>query len=455
MNKSVGNFRWTICSLLFFATTINYLDRQVLSLLAPELCEIFGWSNNDYANITAVFQFVYAISLLFAGRFIDKVGTKAGFAISIIIWSLGAIMHAHALAVGEVSNSILTTLGLASIPISILGFMISRTILGIGEAGNFPAAIKTTAEYFPKKERALATGIFNSGSNIGAILAPLSVPWLSKNYGWEATFIIIGGIGFLWLFFWFWLYKTPEQQNKLSAEELEYIRSDVDKTVDQKDDILHSKKVSWSQLLCYRQTWAFTLGKFLTDGVWWFFLFWLPKYLESSYQISSTDLALPLSVLYSMTMVGSICGGWLPMYFINKGALPYDGRMKAMFIIALFPLATLLAQSLGNFGYWIPVLLIGIGASAHQAWSANIFTTVSDMFPRKIVASVTGIGGMAGGIGGVIVSKVSGLLFDHYEKLGHLETGYTIMFAYCGIAYLLAWAIMKLLVPKYRPVQNL
>ncbi|AQX06523.1 MFS transporter [Elizabethkingia meningoseptica] len=455
MEKSIGKYRWTICGLLFFATTINYLDRQVLSLLAPELTHEFGWSNSDYGNITAVFQFVYAISLLFAGRLIDKMGTKWGFAIAIVIWSLGAMMHAHAIDIGTAANSVMGWVGLASVPVSIVGFVIARAVLGIGESGNFPAAIKTTAEYFPKKERALATGIFNSGSNIGAILAPLTVPVLSEKYGWESTFMIIGGIGFIWLIFWFLIYESPEKQKRLSAEELAYIRSDVDTSVDQSENPEDAKKVSWFRLLQYKQAWAFAIGKFLTDGVWWFFLFWLPKYLEVQYHLTGKQLALPLFVLYSMTMVGSISGGWFPMYFIKKGYLAYDGRMRAMFFIALFPLAVLAAQPLGSFGYWVPVILIGIGASAHQAWSANIFTTVSDMFPRKTVASVTGIGGMAGGIGGVLISKIGGPLFDFYEKKGSIETGYTIMFTYCAIAYILAWSIMKLLVPKYKPITDL
>jgi len=455
MEKSIGKYRWTICGLLFFATTINYLDRQVLSLLAPELTHEFGWSNSDYGNITAVFQFVYAISLLFAGRLIDKMGTKWGFAIAIVIWSLGAMMHAHAIDIGTAANSVMGWVGLASVPVSIVGFVIARAVLGIGESGNFPAAIKTTAEYFPKKERALATGIFNSGSNIGAILAPLTVPVLSEKYGWESTFMIIGGIGFIWLIFWFLIYESPEKQKRLSAEELAYIRSDVDTSVDQSENPEDAKKVSWFRLLQYKQAWAFAIGKFLTDGVWWFFLFWLPKYLEVQYHLTGKQLALPLFVLYSMTMVGSISGGWFPMYFIKKGYLAYDGRMRAMFFIALLPLAVLAAQPLGSFGYWVPVILIGIGASAHQAWSANIFTTVSDMFPRKTVASVTGIGGMAGGIGGVLISKIGGPLFDFYEKKGSIETGYTIMFTYCAIAYILAWSIMKLLVPKYKPITDL
>ncbi|MEE6187040.1 Hexuronate transporter [Mycovorax composti] len=449
--QAIGKYRWTICGLLFFATTVNYLDRQVLSLLAPELTDKFGWTNTDYGNITAVFQFVYALSMLFVGRIIDKMGTKAGYTWAIIIWSLGAILHALAVQIGEG----LHLLGFTAVSASVIGFMIARAVLGFGEAGNFPAAIKATAEYFPKKERSFATGIFNSGANVGAILAPLTVPFIAAKWGWEMAFIVIGAIGFLWIIFWFIYYDKPEKQKRLSAAELAYIRSDDDEKAEQTTEEDTSSKVKWFKLLGYNQTWAFTIGKFLTDGVWWFFLFWLPKYLDVQYGLTGTQIALPLFVLYSLTMFGSIGGGWFPMYFIKKGYAAYDGRMKAMLMIAVIPLVVLLAQPLGSYTYWLPVLLIGIGASAHQAWSANIFTTVSDMFPKKAVASVVGIGGMAGGLGGVIVSKVGGALFDHFDKLGHIETGYTIMFAFCALAYLLAWIIMKSLVPKYKPITDL
>ncbi|MDB5252907.1 MAG: transporter [Flaviaesturariibacter sp.] len=451
----VGNYRWTICALLFFATTVNYLDRQVLSLLAPSLSKEFNWSNTDYANITAIFQFVYAISMLFAGRFIDKLGTKKGFVLAIVIWSLGAIMHAYSLPVGTAVSHFLGWIGMAAIPVSIIGFMVSRGVLAVGESGNFPAAIKATAEYFPKKERSLATGIFNSGSNVGAILAPLTVPWIALNWGWQAAFLIIGAIGFVWLIFWLLLYKRPTQQKRLSATELAYINSDSHDTITVAEQPGTKGKVPWFRLLGYRQTWAFVFGKFMTDGVWWFFLFWLPKYLDAQYGMTGTAITIPLAVLYSMTMFGSIGGGWFPVYFIKKGYTPYDGRMKAMLIIALFPLVVLLAQPLGGSSFWIPVLLIGVGASAHQAWSANIFTTVSDMFPKKAVGSVIGIGGMAGGLGGVLISKVGGALFDHYKALGHIQTGYSIMFAVCALAYLVAWVVMKSLVPHYRPITDL
>jgi ACS family hexuronate transporter-like MFS transporter len=453
-NISIGKYRWTICGLLFFATTVNYLDRQVLSLLAPSLSEEFGWSNTDYANITAVFQFIYAISMLFAGRIIDKLGTKKGYILAIIVWSIGAIMHAYSLPVGTAFSTFMVWIGVGAVPISIAGFMLSRAVLGFGESGNFPAAIKAVAEYFPKKERSLATGIFNSGSNVGAILAPLTVPVIAEYYGWEFAFILVGAIGFIWVIFWVLLYEIPSEQKKLSKAEYDYIH-DEESQASEKTATSSEEKVAWFKLLGYKQTWAFVFGKFMTDGIWWFFLFWLPKYLEAQFGMKGTDIVLPLAVLYSMTMVGSIGGGWFPMYFINKGYNPYEGRMKAMLLIALFPLVVLLAQPLGHITFWIPVILIGIGASAHQAWSANIFTTVSDMFPKKAIASIIGIGGMAGGFGGVLVSKMGGYLFDYYDSLGEIQTGYTIMFVVCAVAYLIAWSVMKLLVPKYSPITNL
>jgi len=451
---SIGKYRWTICGLLFFATTVNYLDRQVLSLLAPSLSEEFGWSNSDYANITAVFQFIYAISMLFAGRIIDKLGTKKGYIIAITVWSLGAIMHAYSLPVGTAFSSFMIWIGVGAVPISIAGFMLSRAVLGFGESGNFPAAIKAVAEYFPKKERALATGIFNSGSNVGAILAPLTVPVIAAYYGWEFAFILVGAIGFIWIIFWVLLYDIPSEQKKLSKAEYDYIHDDESQFA-KKNTITKEEKVAWFKLFGYKQTWAFVFGKFMTDGIWWFFLFWLPKYLEAQFEMKGTEIVLPLAVLYSMTMVGSIGGGWFPMYFINKGYNPYEGRMKAMLVIALFPLVVLLAQPLGYFTFWIPVVLIGIGASAHQAWSANIFTTVSDMFPKKAIGTIIGIGGMAGGLGGVLVSKMGGYLFDYYDSLGKIQTGYTIMFVVCAVAYLIAWSVMKMLVPKYSPITDL
>ncbi|MBC7745418.1 MAG: MFS transporter [Flavobacterium sp.] len=452
MSNKIGKYRFTICALLFFATTINYLDRQVLSLLQPLLAEEFGWTNTDYANIAASFQFVYAISLLFAGRFIDRIGTKWGFAIALIIWSFGAIIHAYAEELGAYFMPLVVLIGFTTFSVSVLGFIIARAVLAFGEAGNFPAAIKATAEYFPKKERSFATGIFNSGTNVGAIIAPISVPWIAYHWGWPFAFVTIGAFGFIWLIFWLIFYEIPFKQKRLSQAERDFIESDSEPIL-QEDLTKATEKVSWFKLLKFKQTWSFAFGKFMTDGVWWFFLFWLPAYLKAQYGMSITDIQIPLVVLYSMTMFGSIGGGYFPTYFINKGMKPYDGRMKAMLIIAIFPLVVLAAQPLGVHSFWFPVILIGIGASAHQAWSANIFTTVSDMFPKKTVASVTGIGGMAGGLGGVLMTKLGGYLFDHYKALGHIETGYTIMFTICAISYIIAWLVMKSLVPEMKLVK--
>lgn len=455
INEGIGKYRWTICALLFAATTFNYLDRQVLSLLMPELVKEFGWTYSDYANIVSVFQFTYAIAMLFAGRFIDWIGSKWGYAIAITLWSLGSMLHAWGEFVGETFSPLFAVFGLL-IPVSILGFMISRFVLAVGEAGNFPAAIKVTAEWFPKKERSFATGIFNSGANIGAVVTPLTVPLIATYWGWEWAFIIIGGISFIWIPFWWPLYDKPKvmlEKGKLSQAEYDYIHSDVEEQEAEAND--DGAKVSWFQLLTYKQTWSFVTGKFLTDGVWWFFLFWLPSYLKDQYGIEGNGVILPLGILYTMTMFGSIGGGWFPTFFINRGYEPYRARLTAMLVIAIIPLVVLAAQPLGIYGWIFPVLLIGIGTSAHQAWSANLFTTVSDMFPKKAVASVVGIGGMAGGIGGVIISKVGGWIFDHYALLGHVTTGYTIMFVFCAIAYILAWGIMKLLVPTFKPITDL
>jgi ACS family hexuronate transporter-like MFS transporter len=453
INQKMTNYRWIICTLLFFATTINYIDRQVLSLLQPYLSEKFSWSYSDYANITSVFQFCYAIALLFAGKFIDKFGTKRGYAWALIFWSIGAMIHAFANSIGVMLSPLFSFFGVM-MPVSVMGFIFARLVLGIGEAGNFPSAIKTTAEWFPRKERSFSTGIFNSGANIGAVVAPLSVPLISQYFGWEYAFIIVGATGFLWLIFWKYYYNSPKkllEKGKINEVEYNYIHSDIEEQDDAKDENSENK-IRWAHLLKYRQTWSFIAGKFLTDGVWWFFLFWLPSFLKSYYSMTGTQIMMPLAVLYTMTMIGSVCGGWLPAYFVNKGMKMYSARMRSMIIIALFPLVVLFAQPLSGFNYWWPIFLIGIGTSAHQAWSANLFTTVSDMFPKKVVASVTGIGGMAGGVSGVLVSKIGGWLLDYYSASGHIETGYTILFVLCATAYLLAWVIMKLLVPKFKPI---
>lgn len=429
----IGNYRWTICSLVFFATTINYLDRQVISLLKPTLEKQFNWDENDYANIVIAFQLAYSIGMLFAGRFIDKVGTKMGYAISLALWCTASMLHGF--AVGTAS------------------FILFRMLLGISEAGNFPAAIKTVAEWFPRKERALATGIFNSGTNVGAIIAPLIVPWMAITWGWQTTFIATGAVGFLWLIFWFTMYEVPSKHKKLSKTEFDYIHSDI---ADQEilADVRQEPQISWRRLLTYKQTWAFVAGKFLTDGIWWFFLFWLPAFLLAEYGLKGTSVGLPIAVVYTMTCFGSILGGWLPMWFVKQKSWDViRARKTSMFIYALFPLVVVFSQLAGTYSMWYAVILIGIAASAHQAWSANIFTTVSDMFPKNSVASVIGIGGMAGGLGSILIAKLAGKLFKHYEALGDIQTGYYIMFMVCGFSYLVAWVVMfKILIPKMKPI---
>ncbi|WPR71159.1 MFS transporter [Flavobacterium sp. NG2] len=476
--ETIGKYRWSICGLLFFATTINYLDRQVLSLtwsdfIAPE----FHWTNNDYGNITALFSIFYAVSLLFAGRFVDWLDTKKGFLWAIGIWSFGACLHAFC---GIATSGIITGNWLVGfegakdiienisdtgtvINVSVTLFIFARFVLALGEAGNFPAAIKTTAEYFPKKDRAFSTSIFNAGATVGALAAPITIPFIAKAFGWEMAFIIIGALGFVWMGFWIFMYDKPEKHPKVSAAELAYI---------QQDEIADSKlvgyvpetttKVSLKQCLTYRQTWAFAFGKFMTDGVWWFFLFWTPAYLSSVYGMDSTQAAFPLFVLYMITLL-SIIGGWLPTYFVEKkGMDPYAGRMRSMLIFAFFPLLALIAQPLGHISYWLPVIIIGIAGAAHQAWSANIFTTVGDMFPKKAIATITGIGGLAGGVGSTVINKSSGLLFDYatvtemdFMGFHGIEAGYFIIFSICAVCYLIGWTVMKILVPKYSPITDL
>ena len=437
--KAVGNYRWRICALVFFATTINYLDRQVISLLKPYL-ESAGLFGSDpahyesiYADIVICFQLAYAGGMLLVGGVIDKFGTKIGYAASLFGWSIAAI--GHAFAKGP------------------LGFGIARAALGVPEAGNFPAAIKTTAEWFPKKERALATGIFNSGTNIGAIIAPMVVPLIAVTLGWQWAFIITGAIGLIWLVFWQIIYDTPEKKlakGKLSKAEYEFILSDKDEAV--VEDHSHLKKISWMKLLTYRQTWAFFLGKLLTDPIWWFFLFWLPAFLKEQYGLTGTQVGIPIALVYTMTTFGSILGGWLPKRFMEKGMDANKARKRAMFIYALFPLMVLGAQKMGDFSMWFAVIIIGIAASAHQAWSANIFTTVSDMFPKRAIASVTGIGGMAGALGGILIAKAAGMLFDYYKAAGDIRIGYGIMFMICASAYIIAWFVMHALVPKFKKI---
>jgi len=431
MPQAIGRYRWTICALVFLATTVNYLDRAVISLLKAPLSRELGWDDGDYANIEIAFKVSYAIGLLIAGRVIDKLGTKLGYAIATTIWSLAAV--GHALAKG------------------VTGFIVARSVLGVSEAGNFPAAIKTIAEWFPKKERAFATGIFNSGANIGAIVAPLTVPFIATAWGWQWAFIITGAFGFLWLILWYRYYEIPEKQKRLAKPEYEYIHSDLD---EKGDTELSGPKLSWTRLLTFKQTWAFSIGKFLTDPIWWFYLFWLPDFLQSEYGLKDTEVAFPVALVYTLSTVGSIGGGWLPMYLMRNNWAVFKARKTSMLIYAFFVIPILFAQILGKENMWYAVMVIGIAAAAHQAWSANIFTTVSDMFPKNSTASVTGIGGMFGALGGIMLSAfVQKNLFVTYRAMGKIEVAYYIMFIICGSAYLLAWVIMHFLVPRMKRIQ--
>ena len=558
---AASSFRWIICALLFFSTTVNYMDRQVISYLKEFFCSPaatggFGWSNSDFANVTSAFTGFYAGMTILAGYFIDKIGTKLGLALSLIVWSIFGILNAF---VGSLSWM----------------HMIIRSLFGIGEAGNFPASIKTVAEWFPKSERALATGIFNSGANVGAMISALFVPWCMIHFGdqsgWKMAYILTGAIGFLWLIFWFWLYDSPGQCPRLSQAEYDYIHSDKDEaqavqvetapvkkppanfftfdgripraafwgmtimtsilclfiyfiTIKIVPDALHNKptlvffaavggcalwttlalqakrwhdldKSGWlvainlvpvigtlislvvlgtrhgaarpnkfgteagPGLLGHRQTWSFFAGKFMTDGVWWFYLFWLPDYLKKQFNMDKHQIMLPTFIVYGIAIVGSVYGGSIPMTLMKRGMQVYKARMTAMFIIALFPLVVLATQYFGNVSHFgnlasvYAVALICIGAAAHQAWSANMFTTVSDMFPKKAVGSVTGIGAMAGGLGGVIIQKVAGGLTDAFKD--NPQHAYLIMFIVCALSYLAAWCIMKALVPRHKPITDM
>ena len=557
---SRGSYRWVICALLFAATAINYADRQVISYLKEFFCSPvdmggFGWTNSDYANVTTVFTAFYSSMTILTGWLIDKIGTKLGLALSLIVWSVFGIVNAF---VGSLTPA----------------HMVVRSLFGIGEAGNFPASIKTVAEWFPKRERSLATGIFNSGTNVGAMIAALFVPWCLIHFGdqlgWKMAFILTGAAGLPWLIFWFWFYAPPAGQKRLSKEEFDYIHSDQDETREQ--ELLEDKsgtkvsasffsfsgrmtksgfvgvtcmtlflclffyfistmfpalsrneilslygcvgavafcsslvaqarrwhdldKSGWfillnlvpvigticsilflamragtegsnryglapkSGVLGYRQTWAFFLGKFMTDGIWWFYLFWLPDYLKKQFGMTKHEIMLPTFTVYGIAIVGSIYGGSIPMTLLKRGMKIYQARMTAMFLIALFPLTVLTTQyfaDVSRFGHLastFAVVIICIGAAAHQAWSANLFTTVSDMFPTKVVGSVTGLGAMAGGLGGVIILKLSGTMTDAYKD--HPQHAYLIMFTISALSYLIAWCIMKILVPKHRPITNL
>jgi len=410
-----GNVRWRVCAMLLCATTINYIDRQVLGVLAPFLQEEIGWSEIEYSYIVTAFQAAYAIGLLCTGAIIDRFGTRIGYAISIGVWSLAAM--SHALATGVVS------------------FAAARFALGLGEAGNFPSAIKTVAEWFPRRERALAAGIFNSGSNIGAVVAPLLVPIVASRWGWQAAFLCTGLLSATWLIVWLLTYRTPEHHPTLSAAELAYIRRDAAEP---------PTKLPWIQILRYRQAWAFIAAKFMTDPIWWFFLFWLPKFLHAEYGLSLLGLGLPLITIFLLADIGSIAGGWFAGRLIRRGWSVNRARKSAMAVCALAVVPILFAARADNL--WLAVALIGLATAGHQGWSANLFTLASDLFPRNAVASVVGIGGFAGAVGGMLISTFVGLLLQ--------ATGsYLPVFFIAASAYLLALAAVQMLVPKMQPAQ--
>jgi ACS family hexuronate transporter-like MFS transporter len=428
----VGSFRWIICTLLFLAATINYIDRQVIGLLKPTLQQQFGWSEIDYSNIVFAFQFAYAIGLLIAGRIIDRIGTKIGFSIAILLWSVAAIAHAWATGIGSVFAPLFAAVGL-TYSASVTGFIVVRFALGLGEAGNFPASIKTVAEWFPKKERALATGIFNSGTNIGAVVTPLVVPWMTLAYGWPAAFVATGTLGFAWLLLWWPLYASPGSHPSVRASEVAYIQSDPPE---------RAVNVPWLKLMPYRQTWAFSVAKGLTDPVWWLYLFWIPDFLFKQYAIDLKSLALPLIVIYQLATVGSIGGGWLSSSLIRRGWTVNRSRKTAMLVCALAVLPIPFAAYARH--EWVAVMLVGVAAAAHQGWSANVFTLASDMFPRPTVGSVVGFGGMWGAIGGMVIAKITGYVLQ--------ATGsYVPVFIIASSAYLVALALVHLLVPNLEP----
>ena len=479
--KKMSNYRWIICGLLFVATTVNYLDRQVLSLTWDEFIKPeFHWNDNHYGTITGVFSLLYAVGMLFAGRFIDWMGTKKGYLWAIGVWSVGACMHAACGMVTEAwvglhsAAELVAAVGDVTVVIATVSmycFLLARSVLALGEAGNFPAAIKVTAEYFPKKDRAFSTSIFNAGAPAGALIAPLIIPNLAKAFGWEPAFVIIGALGFVWMGLWVFMYQEPGKNKFVNQAEFDYIEGDKHIEPELVASV-EEKKMPFLKCFTYKQTWAFAFGKFMSDAPWWFFLFWTPSYLYAQFEIRTTDglgQAL-IFTLYAIATFLSLYGGKLPTIFINRtGANPYAARMKAMLIFAFIPLCVLLAQPLGSYfapsmgrsAAWIPILLIGLGMAAHQSWSANIFTTVSDMFPKTAIASIVGIGGMAGGTGSLIIQKSAGKLFTHAEATNmHFmgfegkPAGYFIIFCFCAVAYLIGWSVMKSLVPKYKPITD-
>jgi ACS family hexuronate transporter-like MFS transporter len=421
-----GNYRWIVCALLFFATTINYIDRQVIGLLKPTLEKEFNWSEVDYGYIVMTFAGMYALGYVVFGTFIDKVGSKIGYGISVLVWSIAAILHAFAKGT--------------------MGFTAVRGLLGLAESGNFPAGVKAVAEWFPVKERALATGIFNSGTSIGAVVAPILVPWILGLYGWQEAFVITGAIGFIWLILWWIFYDIPTKQKRLKQPELDYILSDEAESPNDQPPL----KIKWGHLLGLRQTWVFIVGKVLTDPVWWFFLFWLPSFFADAFDLDLKKPSMHLAIVYAATTLGSIFGGYLSSRFIKNGWPALKARKFTLLIAAVLVTPIFLVQYASNI--WTVVGLVALATAAHQAWSANIFTIVSDMFPKNAVSTVVGIGGMSGSIASTLFPIFVGTLLAYYKGLGNITAGYNILFIICGCAYFLAWAIIQLLSRKMKPL---
>jgi ACS family hexuronate transporter-like MFS transporter len=432
--------RWLICALLFFAATINYVDRQIIGILKPTLVKEFQWSDERiYAAIVFSFQLAYAIGLLIAGRVIDRIGVRTGFALAVVVWSIAAVGHAAAdwfpgLALPTLNLDATTGASVVMMTGAAAGFALARFLLGLGEAGNFPACIKAVAEWFPKRERALATGIFNSGTNVGALATPLIVPWVAGHWGWKWAFVVTGLMGFLWVVLWWSYYRAPEEHPALSRAELAHIRSDPSES---------TASVRWRDVFPWRQTWAFAFGKFLTDPIWWLYLFWVPDFLSRNHGLDLKSLGLPLVVIYLVADVGSIGGGWLSSWLIQRGWTANAARKVTMLLCALSVLPILYAARTSNL--WVAVGLVSLAAAAHQGWSANLFTLASDMFPRRAVGSVVGIGGMSGAVGGMLIALVVGEILQ--------RTGsYVPIFVIAGTAYLIALLIIQILAPAAQPV---
>lgn len=426
-NSSFKGYRWLIVVMLFLATTINYLDRQIIGLLKPILEKEFVWTETDFARIVMAFTAAYAVGLLVFGWLIDKIGTKIGYSFTIVFWSIAGMLHAVAR--------------------SAVGFGIARVGLGLGEAGNYPAAVKTVAEWFPRKERALATGLFNAGTSVGVVVALLLVPWILSAYGWQEVFWITGALGFVWLIFWLIFYDIPVRQKRLSAEELHYITSGQD----QDENEAEKQPVKWIKLFTFPQTWAYITGKGLIDPIYWFFLFWLPSYFASTFNLDLKKFSLELMIIYTATTIGSIGGGYLSGWLIKKGWPTLKARKTVLLAFAVLELSVILIQFAGNV--WVAVGLISFAVALHQAWATNVFTLPSDLFPKQAVSSVVGIGGMAGAVGGILFPMLIGNLLDTYKAAGNIQAGYNIIFTICGFTYLVAWLIIHLLTKTPKVVE--